>query len=404
MTIPNIQLLYGLLETIPGSLILDSATDGLLDTAVLGGSSVAQYPFDVEITSLSVDRGRSKQLDRFTSGSASISFNNFDRSIDPLNTASQYDGVIIPRLRLQILADGESIFNGVVKNWNINYDITNWDTASVSLSDAFTILSNYNFDEDVTPIVENSNDRLQWVLEQFNYGEDYSFGGGEILLGDFPITSGTSAMSYLFNVAQSVIGYLYVDASGVLTLVSPFDRLPVTSVFFSDDGTGLGYRSLNVEYDDELIYNSIVSSTPDGSVVVQDAESIASYDVSTLVLNSLLNDSLLAVENNAVRILIQNALPTVRFNELSVELAGLTEAETAILLRLDLADQVTVRKTFSVGSPSVVDQNLVITKIRHQVSADSHVIVFGLEPSPFYFFFRLDDADYGMLDGVSQIY
>jgi hypothetical protein len=404
MTIPNFELFYGLLTVIPGSLLLDSATDGILDTNTLGGFEETQYAFDVPIVSLNISRGRSKQLDRFTAGSATINFNNFDRKLDPLNADSPFDGLIVPRLRMQIYANGQSIFKGTVTDWNIEYDIINLDTASVSLSDAFTIFANFNFEDDITPPQQESGDRLKFVVDEFNYRGEYAFGGGPMLMGAYQINRDTNALDYMINVAKSVRGFLFTDAKGRLNLVSPTDRQPSTSVFFSDDGTGSQYRSLNVEYNDELLYNRVIATSPAGSVVVQNDDSIASFETSTLVLSELLNRFLFDLQFTAERFLELYSEPLVRFRGLSVELAGLSEAETSLMLRLDITDQVTVRKTFEVGSPLVVEQDLVITGVKHNVSAQSHIIEFTFEPSPFKFGFILDDPIFGILDSETVLF
>ena len=82
-----------------------------------------------------------------------------------------------------------------------------------------------------------------------------------------------------------------------------------------------------------------------------------------------------------------------------MELAGLSVEDTNAILALDLTDQVTVVKSFNVGSPLQVSQDLMITGIKHQIRPDSYVVEFSFDPSEFREAFRLDDAVYGILDG-----
>jgi len=402
MTVPQIEILTSILQVpLPDSLILDSATEGILDTNLLGG--LVDVPLDVPVQNMSISRGKSRQLDRFNAGVASINFLNFDRRLDPLNTGSDLYGEIIPRQRMNIFADNKSIFTGVVTDWDIEYDITELDTASAALADGFTVLSNFVFDENVTPVAETPADRLDWVLDEFNYQGSSNFGGGSSTLGAYQVDVGTQALDYMFRVAQSCRSSLFVGADGTVRLIGIVDKQPTSVCLFSDDGSGLPYKSLLTLYGDELLYNRVVAVSPAGSVAVEDVSSIEQFEVSTLELTDLLNpssDSLFAVAQGFLDLY---SVPSVRFARLSVELAGLSVEDTDLVLRLDLTDQVTVRKSFSVGSPSTVDQDLMIVGIRHQIRPGSHVVEFEFEPSVFRFPFILDDPISGILDDVDFV-
>jgi len=397
MSVPSIEIISSLAQTsVADPFTLNSADFGILDTNLLGG--LVDLPLDVPIRSMTITRGKSRQLDRFRAGTASISFNNFERKLDPLNEDSEYYGSILPRQRMKIFADGIPIFNGVVTDWDIDYDQLNWDVASASAVDFFTVLANYVFDVAVTPLVETPAERLDWVLNVFQYPNETDFLGGLTPLGDYQVAAGVQALDYMFRVADSDRSQLFLDAAGVLRLIGIFDRVPTSVATFADDGSGLPYQSLSNEYGDDLLYNQVVVTSPAGSVIVQDSGSIADFGLSSLNLDNLLNDDTVTLSKVAGRYLSVYSTPAVRFTGLSVQLAGLSDNDREVLLRLDLTDQVTVRKTFAVGLPLVVNQDLMITGIRHTISADSHVIQFSFEPSFYKEAFKLDDLQYGILD------
>ncbi len=398
MSTPTITLLSGIQTEIDPDICftLDSTDLGVLDTDILAGSEDTE--FVAPIQSLTISRGRSRQLDRFTAGSASILFDNRDRKLDPLNTASEYAGYIVPRLRLKVLADNIPIFSGYATDWEVAYDKTYADVASVACVDAFTIFANLVTANDEIPAAQSPGPRLQWIVDVFAYPGSVNFGAGNANLGAYTVPEGTQMLDYMFNVAASDRGSLYVDGDGVLQYVGRFDREAVSEVTFADDGSGVPYMSLEVSYNDELLYNRVIATSPAGSVVRTNKESLADFDWSVLELKNLLNDSVFELGEIADFYLEKLGSPQVRFTGLSVELAGLSSAQVEDILGLELADQVSVVKSFEVGSPLVVTQDLMVSGIQHRVSPGSHMVVFTFEPTPYKDGLKLDDAVRGTID------
>ena len=91
---------------------LNDTTKGLLNsTYVLGGNiltDVTNY-----VASVSINRGKSRELDRYTAGSLNVVLHNDSRIFDPFNTASIYYGNIVPRKQIVIETNGNRIFTGI---------------------------------------------------------------------------------------------------------------------------------------------------------------------------------------------------------------------------------------------------------------------------------------------------
>ena len=129
MSQPILQVLVGFQTTanFGQPFQLDDAVYGLLDTGTLGGIQFADLTTMVQ--SVNINRGRSRQLQEFNAGTATVSFWNKSRDLDPLNTASPYWNTsanmtgIVPRLPIQILANGIPIYTGVIQDWNVDYDV-----------------------------------------------------------------------------------------------------------------------------------------------------------------------------------------------------------------------------------------------------------------------------------------
>jgi hypothetical protein len=350
---------------------------------------------------MNISRGRSRQLDRYDSGSATIVFLNSDRKLDPLNDDSSYQALIVPRIVFKIEADSEPIFSGVVKDWDIEYDLVGQDVAVSFCSDFFTILANLKFLEDVETLEQNCKERLEFVLNYFSISPDYSFDVGNANLGRYLIPKDLQVLDYFFNVSFSDQGNIFVSADNVLTFVGKYGREPVSELTFADDGTGIGYSSLTNEYGDELLFNKVSITSPESTKVSENLSSIASFGESTFVFNNALNRYEMDPAWIADSIIDRYGDPQVRFTGLAVELAGLSSSDQADVLALDLADQVSVKKSFSVGSPSSVTQDVIVTGVRHRIVPGSHVVEFTFEPTPYKIAFILDDNDEGELDDDS---
>lgn len=404
MTLPAIRLLSGIQTEIDPdtSFTLDSADLGVLDTDILGGTEDTEISIGL-VKSISVSRGRSRQLDRFRAGTASIGFDNRTRLFDPLNEGSTYAGQIVPRISMQVLADNVPIFSGVTTDWEVDYDIAYQDEASVLCADNFTVLSNYVFDEAVTPGQDTVGGRLSWVKSLFGFPGATSFASGNANLGAFEVSANTQVMDYMFRVAQSDLGLLFVDAAGVLTYVGRYDKDPASLLTFADDGSGVPFQTLKTQYGDELLYNQVVATSPAGTYVAEDADSLAEFGLSVLDLSDVLNDSLGQLQVIAEDYLEIYRFPQVRFTGLSVELAGLSVSDTADVLALDLGDPVSVVKSFESGSPTVVTQNVIVSGITHRIRPGSHRVEFSFERNNYGVGLTLDDAVRGTLDGDNVI-
>jgi hypothetical protein len=354
--------------------------------------------FNAPIQSISISRGRSRQFNRFESGSAVINFFDSDRKLDPLNTSSAYYGEIVPRMRFQLEADSTIIYTGVVTDWDNSYDLVGNNTASASCSDAFTVASNTVFTSQTFFDEGSCEKRINDALDVFSYSGSRNIGPGNANLGPDVVAVGAQLLDYLFNVASSDFGNLFTSADGTITFVGRTGRQPVSQLTFADDGSGVPYSNLNNQYGDELLFNRVAVSSEAGSVVVEDSTSINAFGLSVLNLSNLLNAYPYDLSALADYLLESYKDPAVRFTGLIVELAGLSSSDVDDVLALDLADQVSVKKSFDVGDPSSVTQDLIVSGIRHSIRPGSHIVEFSFEPTPYIDAFILDDAVDGILN------
>jgi hypothetical protein len=109
-------------------------------------SSITYTDVSTYVRSVQIKRGRSSELDDFTTGSCQIMFSNEDRRFDPENSAGPYYGELTPGrpIRIQATAPGgsaQTIFQGYVDQWDQQYTNPSDAIAVVTASDAFKVLN-----------------------------------------------------------------------------------------------------------------------------------------------------------------------------------------------------------------------------------------------------------------------
>jgi hypothetical protein len=404
MSTPTIQVLVGFQSTtgFGTPFLLNDAFYGVLDTAgrgTLGGLTFVDLTSIVE--SVNITRGRSRQLDQFNAGTATIAFDNASQILNPSNTSSPYYPFVLPRCPVQILANGIPIYTGLVTDWNLDYDISNEDIMYASCSDQFTVLANQSLNA-VTPSAEASGTRINTVLSysEINYQGARSIDTGSSTLGAYAIAQDTNVLNYLQLVNTSEQGYLFMSANGTLTFKGRSSVLnPVAGATFNTDGTGLPYQTLVNQYGDELLYNYIVTQSPAGAKqTTSNATSIALYQAQQYALMDLLNSTTTEVAGLGNYLLGKYQNPVLRFTGLSTQMAALSTANQNIILGLDMTSVCTVVKNFVVGTPATETQTLIVSGISHNITPGSHIVSYTFESTDGNQYLTLDDAIFGTLD------
>jgi hypothetical protein len=407
MAAPTIQVLVGFQTTtgFGNPFQLDNATYGRLNTGTLGGLAYADLTSLVQ--SVNITRGRNRQLDQFNAGTATISFFNASRILDPLNTASIYYPFVLPRCPVIINANGVPIYTGLITDWNLDYDMANKDIMYASCSDNFTVLANQQLNAHTTT-AELSSTRVSTVLAytEIAYQGAKSIGTGSSTLGgtaasaDFSIDQDTNLLNYLQLITTSEQGYLYMSANGTLTFKGRSSVLnPVASATFNTTGTAIPYQTLINQYGDELLYNYVVTQSPAGAAqTTSNAASIALYQAQQYALLDLLNSTTAEVASLGNYLLGKYKDPVLRFTGLSTQMAALSTANQNLLFSLDLTNVTTVEKNFVTGTPLTDSQTLIISGISHSITPGSHIVSYTFEATDGNQYLTLDNAIFGTLN------
>lgn len=374
---------------------LDDSVKGLLDNTdfVLGGeilADVTQYVRD-----FSIGRGKSRELDRYTAGAASVRFNNDTRVFDPTYTLSPYYGQIQPKRRIRVSVDNQVQFDGTIWDWDIAYEPGGYSVATANAYDAIQVLTNITLDN-FTPTVELSGDRVNTVLNQIGWPEDKrNIDSGAQYLDDVTVPTGTNSFDYLQRVSQSEVAELFVSKNGEIKFVDNFEPVGTATPVFTDGGSGIPYSSISALLGSDLLYNTITLSNSTGTVTVQDADSIAVFEEIDYSLDTLINDpnDLQYVANF---LLNKYSIPRYRINSIAIPMTNLDSQSRATVLGLELGDIIRVTFTPS-GIPPAIQTFAKIIRIEQQIRPNDEVVAFGLEALAGVVMV-LNDTEFGKLD------
>jgi hypothetical protein len=179
-----------------------------------------------DVVSVSVNRGKDPQQDTFNAASCSVQLNNETRNYDPDYGPSPYQGQIVPTGSVRIFANDQIIFTGFITDWNFSFSPTGESIAELVASDAFWNLNNQRL-IDFEPVEQLSSARILTVLTRPEVGGVTAWPNslrvispGVATMGDYEVSDGTNALSYLQEIEKSEPGRLFIDKLGRLVFRS----------------------------------------------------------------------------------------------------------------------------------------------------------------------------------------
>lgn len=396
----KVEIGFEKLTSLGSFFTLDDPTKGQLDNTtytIAGGGffyDVTQY-----VKTISTDRGKSRELDRYTSGGASVVFDNRTRVFDPTYTLSPFYGEIVPRRKLRISINGLYLFVGVIQDWNLAYNSNGQSEAEAVASDAFSILANLTLSE-LSYSAELSGTRINNILDDPLVSwpvQDREIDAGNATVTDDVIPANANALTYLQSIETSEPGELFISGSGSLTFKQRNPTLATIGTTFADDGTGVSYSNLQVTYGSELLYNEVIATssllTLESSQ--SDTASQEAYGISTLNVDTLL-DSQSDLDKYAQYVLGQYNEPEYRFEALTVDLKSQAETIQNEMLGLEIGDVVLIKFTPNGISPAI-EEYAKIVKIDHSSDVSQHTLTFGFATIE-NINFVLDSPAFGRLD------
>lgn len=392
---------------------LDDTVRGVLDAPFILGGNILTDVTD-HVASVSISRGKSNELDRYTAGNASITLHNNDRAFDPFYDAGPYYTQIEPRKEVAIETNGIRQFSGLIDDWDLQYQLGNQSFATVSAVDGLIQLTATELTE-FTNIEEKSGERVLRILNRLEVnwpsGKRDIEEGKRTLQAD-TVAENTNVLQYLQLIASTEAGQIFISRDGKLVFQDRIVGPPILDTLIFSDGTHtaiasnptvVDYSDIQVVYGSENLYNRITVTRAGGLPQTADSpNSQALYGVQTLSL-----DGLLLVDDQEAAELASYLLgiydePDLRISSVEVNLHNKTTEQQGKLLDIDLQDVFLVAFTPNgIGDP--FEQYGIIQGIRESIGIDFHKITYdfgSLRKFPFV----LDHPVYGVLGGGLPLY
>jgi hypothetical protein len=386
---------------------LNDPVKGILGSTefVLGGTLFVDVTD--KVLNYSTSRGKSRQLDRYRAGQVTVNLDNTDRTFDPLFSGSPYAGQIIPRRPIRITSNDIVQLVGSIDDWDLQYEARGRAIATAKASDGLTQLANQILTS-ATQTVELSGTRINKILSdpEVNWPlTQRALDAGQTTLQAETIAENTNALEYIQRITTTEPGGFFIGKGGRARFRDRYSTESSNGVTFADDGSGIDYTNLRVVYGTELLYNEIVTTRLNGgTAVANDANSQEQYGIFNLTIDGLLMNDDTTAQNLTNLLLSKYSEPEYRFEELTVNLEEISQAELGWtlddqdkgrldfnpglakakadlnqnkVLSLELGDTVQVTFTPSgIGDP--IERVVEIIRIAQTVTPTNHQVTFGL--------------------------
>ncbi len=385
--------------------ILDDPIKGKLDNTEYLLAGVLFFDVTSLVQSVAIQRGKNRQLDQFDSGLANIVFNNNDRTFDPEYALSPYAGQIVPKRQVRISSGGIVQFAGLVDDWNLSYEPNGDSIAAAACSDATSSFATQTL-ATRTNSVQKSGERINAILDlpEINWPTSLrDIDTGQMTLGADIIPDNINALTYLRLVESSEPGAFFIGKAGNVIFR---DRIaaPVSGgVTLADDGSGIKYQSLRVQYGSELLANEVVvgSDITSTEVTALDLTSIDTYGIFNLTRTGLLINDADDVSELATFYANKYSQPEYRFESVEILLDELSAVDQNSLLDLEIGDVVEIKFTPN-GIAPAISKYAEIIRIDNSIDLDNHIMSLGFSTLDFALLV-LDDAQFGKLDAGNAL-
>jgi hypothetical protein len=386
--------------------ILDSVTNGILDTNQLGTTANANVDISDLIWSVSIRRGRQRLLSEFEAGTAAVTIIDQNGDFNPSNPSSPYFGDLVPLRKIQIEAEYNGttyvLFTGFITKYDTGFAVGSDEFSRVTFRcvDALRLFTTAQITSVPSSGIQLSGARVEAILDELDYPSTLrDIDAGDSTLQADPGTA-RQALDALELVKKSEFGELFLDAEGRVTFLS---RSAVTTSLaspaytFADDGSGIAFQNAVVALDDSLVVNDVTVTRAGGTAQnVFDQDSIDKYFIHSGNRDGILVQTDAEALDMANMLLSTRRETETRIDAISLNLEdGDDTARVTAGLAIELMDCVEITKVMP-GSTTIT-QTLLVQGLHHDVTHKKFTTTVFTGESLIDGFI-LDSASQGILD------
>jgi len=362
---PTVEIRLGVGASFGPVFQLGDAVNGRLGYNLLGSSTIEVVDVTSTVQRISIRHGRDRIFEEALPGTATVQFLDTTGDWNPGNQSGPYYGQIKPMRQIQIHTEysgtGYYLFSGYIISWDYTWPDQSSPYAIVTIQcvDGFRLLQLANIED----VAEAGNkdlpgERIGMILDEIAWPTTQR----DLYLGDTELLNdpGTvrTALSAIQVIGTSDLGAFFIDHNGNATYYSrnklsalAAEANPYT---FSDDGTGIEYQDIDINYDETELYNKVTFTRDGGSPqTVSDANSISEYFVRSLDRGGLMMETNALALARANSVLNYRKEVRLRIDSITLDLStDSTRVEPA--LSLEIGDPIIVTKTMAGGTDLTV--------------------------------------------------
>ena len=365
-----------------------SSTGFELGTAILGystlGTAATWSDVSSDVRNLFISRGKQRELDEFSAGSASVTLSNTDRKYDPNYASGTYYGNIKPGRWIRITATYDSvdyqIYQGVIREWEFGYSFPNEAVAIPRASDFMQDLNNASITASTSAAI--SGTVVAEILNAANIiPRDLDTGQETFQAVSLASANALTALQTADKSEGGGLSAVYCNEQNQVVFedrnsLSTNTRSNTSQATFGT--SALPVDEIDIDYSSDLIKNDVSLTRIGGSAQTKtDSTSQDDYGIRSFSLTGLYNNSDSNVGNIA-----QSYIDAFKDAELRVRSITIHPRMNNALMIQALSRKIRDRITISYDPPpggTTVTDEMFISGIEHTASAQDFRTKFTLE-------------------------
>jgi hypothetical protein len=401
-------------------------------------NTATDHDITSEVYSVSVSRGRSRELDEINAGTCTVRCRNYLGNFNPyfltdndfllletgdfllqedgasrlvleaIGTGGDY-GIMSVGRKLTVKDAATTIFTGFLEDLDLDWRADKFKDATLYAADGLARLARQRFLEWTTDPDQTTGARLSAVMNRPEVDDLWAtllFDTGLSLLQSDLVTHGSNVLNYCQLVNRAEQGRFYVSGFGTLVFQ---DRASVAAgtpvVDFKDSATGavadeIPFSVVEVTFGSELLYTKVSVDVIGGTAqTADDVTAQANYGIRHLTFSQMLMNSDGQADDMAEYLLDRYKSPEAVVSQIRVPLEKLSSANRTTVAGLEISDTVSLNWTPTPGL-GAVSQTLVIEGVGYDKDVDGATwMTFQLSAAPSNdFFIVAADANASLLD------